>query len=168
MKKVMLFIASMLLATSVSAATMSWVDVEVIDTNNSSTQIAGHQGTHATRGEHVDNIIFNIDEPLSINAVAIEFFDSQLDIASIMLDGLYNFTFSTLGGNVSQWLLGNTLLGAGDHTIALAVNQAVAGGQFNLKINAVSEVPVPAALLLFAPALLGFMGLRRKSQNIVA
>ena len=31
-----------------------------------------------------------------------------------------------------------------------------------------SAVPVPAAVFLFAPALLGFMGLRRKAKNIVA
>mgnify|MGYP003384644027 CR=1 FL=1 len=32
----------------------------------------------------------------------------------------------------------------------------------------VSAVPVPAAAFLFAPALLGFMGLRRKAKNSVA
>ena len=32
----------------------------------------------------------------------------------------------------------------------------------------ISEVPVPAALFLFAPALLGFLGLRRKSALAVA
>tara|TARA_R110001583_G_scaffold171120_4_gene324642 strand:- start:4612 stop:5232 length:621 start_codon:yes stop_codon:yes gene_type:complete len=31
----------------------------------------------------------------------------------------------------------------------------------------VSEVPIPAAAFLFAPALLGFMGLRRKAKNSV-
>lgn len=32
----------------------------------------------------------------------------------------------------------------------------------------VSEVPVPAAAFLFAPALLGFMGFRRKAKNVAA
>ena len=32
----------------------------------------------------------------------------------------------------------------------------------------VSKVPVPAAAFLFAPALLGFLGLRRKAKNLVA
>jgi hypothetical protein len=31
-----------------------------------------------------------------------------------------------------------------------------------------SPVPLPAAAFLFAPALLGFMGLRRKAKNSVA
>jgi hypothetical protein len=32
----------------------------------------------------------------------------------------------------------------------------------------IGEVPIPAAAFLFAPALLGFMGLRRKAKNSVA
>lgn len=35
-------------------------------------------------------------------------------------------------------------------------------------IYEVAAVPVPAAALLFAPALLGFMGLRRKAKNTIA
>ena len=35
-------------------------------------------------------------------------------------------------------------------------------------LSDVSQVPVPAALFMFAPALLGFMGLRRKAKNSVA
>ena len=34
--------------------------------------------------------------------------------------------------------------------------------------SVVSAVPIPAAAFLFAPALLGFMGLRRKAKNTVA
>ncbi|MFW5427275.1 MAG: spondin domain-containing protein [Methylophagaceae bacterium] len=34
-----------------------------------------------------------------------------------------------------------------------------------IEITNVSAVPVPAALFMFAPALLGFMGLRRKTKN---
>jgi hypothetical protein len=35
-------------------------------------------------------------------------------------------------------------------------------------VYSISEVPVPAAAFLFAPALLGFMGLRRKAKKIAA
>ena len=34
--------------------------------------------------------------------------------------------------------------------------------------SAVPEVPVPAALFMFAPALLGFLGLRRKTKTAIA
>jgi hypothetical protein len=33
-------------------------------------------------------------------------------------------------------------------------------------VNVVSAVPVPAAAFLFAPALVGFMALRRRNQKI--
>jgi hypothetical protein len=45
------------------------------------------------------------------------------------------------------------------------------GSQFSevtLSYNNVSAVPIPAAAFLFAPALLGFMGLRRKAKSSVA
>ncbi|HDY84904.1 MAG TPA: hypothetical protein ENH74_04375, partial [Methylophaga sp.] len=38
-------------------------------------------------------------------------------------------------------------------------------GNLEIDISAVSAVPIPAAAFLFAPALLGFMGLRRKSKQ---
>jgi hypothetical protein len=38
-------------------------------------------------------------------------------------------------------------------------------GEFQAYGSTVSAVPVPAAALMFAPALLGFMGLRRKIKN---
>ncbi|HDY85329.1 MAG TPA: hypothetical protein ENH74_06580, partial [Methylophaga sp.] len=55
-----------------------------------------------------------------------------------------------------------------DATVKLFINDSnfkdnVGGMSLN-----VSAVPVPAAALLFAPALLGFMGLRRKAKNILA
>lgn len=40
--------------------------------------------------------------------------------------------------------------------------------QFQIMTSNVSAVPIPAAAFLFAPALLGFMGLRRKAKNTVA
>lgn len=44
------------------------------------------------------------------------------------------------------------------------------GGLSNYRVynSGISEVPVPAAAFLFGPALLGFMGLRRKAKNKVA
>ncbi len=50
------------------------------------------------------------------------------------------------------------------------VSATKGGGLSNYRVydSGLSEVPVPAALLLFAPALLGFMGLRRKATNLVS
>ena len=38
----------------------------------------------------------------------------------------------------------------------------------NISYNQVNAVPVPAALFMFAPALLGFMGFRRRAKNLAA
>jgi hypothetical protein len=57
----------------------------------------------------------------------------------IVLDDVANLSFSVTGGD----------------------NQGVVLDD----ISVVSAVPVPAAAFLFAPALLGFMGLRRKATK---
>jgi len=44
----------------------------------------------------------------------------------------------------------------------------VKGNEFYISSLTVSAVPIPAAAFLFAPALLGFMGLRCKAKNSVA
>lgn len=38
----------------------------------------------------------------------------------------------------------------------------------NITVTSVSEVPIPAAAFMFAPALLGFLGLRRRAKNNAA
>jgi hypothetical protein len=44
------------------------------------------------------------------------------------------------------------------------------GGLSNYRVynSGISEIPIPAAAFMFAPALLGFMGLRRRAKNAVA
>lgn len=48
------------------------------------------------------------------------------------------------------------------------VKDAVTGESITYQIGDVSNVPLPPAVLLFAPALLGFLGLRRKSKLTAA
>ena len=161
MKKVMLLVVGMLFSASSLAATMTWVSAPVIDSDDSSVQISAHEGYAEPEGAHTDYFVFNVDEEMSISAVAIEFFNSQIDIASVTLDDIHSFVFYELPFvDLAQWSLGNTLVEAGDHTIALVVNEAAENAQFDVKVSA---VPIPAALFLFAPALLGFFGLRRKA-----
>ena len=38
----------------------------------------------------------------------------------------------------------------------------------NIRTNEINAVPIPAAAFMFAPALLGFLGLRRRAKNTVA
>lgn len=67
------------------------------------------------------------------------------------------FVPDTGGDNLWQQVAFNI---AGVSTII--INMGGSGAIDNLTYSIPSEVPVPAAALLFAPALLGFMGLRRK------
>ena len=65
-----------------------------------------------------------------------------------------------------RWSTGVWALLAGTYTISgITIDSPFQGGGAALRVDT-SEVPVPAAMFLFAPALLGFMGLRRKAKNI--
>ena len=72
-------------------------------------------------------------------------------------------SFTVVGGtNLAVQVLfsGFTALNAFEMTVPFTTFD-------NMDVS-VSEVPVPAALLMFGPALLGFMGLRRKAKVSVA
>ena len=71
-------------------------------------------------------------------------------------------TFLGVGFNVAAWELsgGMDILAGVVHEIVISVNSVTGPGQLNVQVSA---VPVPAALFLFAAALLGFLGLRRKA-----
>jgi hypothetical protein len=63
------------------------------------------------------------------------------------------FLLNSSFGNIvtAQWLM------VGGNTGAFNID--------NISVNAsIGAVPVPAALFMFAPALLGFLGLRRKTK----
>lgn len=66
------------------------------------------------------------------------------------------------GVNPSNWLAGDISSGPGTYSSGEGYFELVyvRGGNLN-------AVPIPAAAFLFAPALLGFMGLRRKAKNSV-
>jgi hypothetical protein len=102
----------------------------------------------------------------------------------------FTFTDGTTTWNTSTAILGATnlgndfdaalaslqfsslsvLLGAGSYTISGITTLSPfgsGGAAVQLSSVDVSAVPIPAAALLFAPALLGFMGLRRKAKTAV-
>ena len=82
--------------------------------------------------------------------------DDGTDIGSDYDAALASTKFSSL----------SVILGAGSYTISgLTTLSPYDGGAAAAQL---SSVPVPAAAFMFAPALLGFMGLRRKAKNTVA
>ena len=171
MKKVMLFIASMLFAVSanaatLSAATLSWVP----DNADFALSVPGSEiGATETysangKGAHLDVLHFTSNVDTAISSLTTATTASQFSIKSITLDGV---ALSYLGvglGNVAVWSLvgGMHILASIQHEVIVAVSSVTGAGQLNVQV---SSVPVPAALFLFAPALLGFFGLRRKATT---
>ena len=64
--------------------------------------------------------------------------------------------------NMLDYLSTSIILKAG--TIIVGFGDGQGDGDFDDMVLALKPVPVPAALFLFAPALLGFLGLRRKKS----
>ena len=72
---------------------------------------------------------------------------------------------SYLGSNSLTLTLGTIIVGFNDN------GSNIGDGDYDdiiVALQPMSAVPLPAAAFLFAPALLGFMGLRRKARNSVA
>lgn len=112
----------------------------------------------------------------------IEFDESSIDVLAISgiasLGGTLNFDFtgSIIELGSFSFLTFASIIGSFDSIIMPTFSgfnfDVVFGDTFaDLVITTsvvVGEVPVPAALFLFGPALLGFFGLRRKAKNSVA
>lgn len=71
-------------------------------------------------------------------------------------------SLSYLGDNALTLALGTIIVGFNDNGLGLG------DGDFDDIIVALQPVPIPAAAFLFVPALIGFMGLRRRAKNTVA
>jgi len=82
-------------------------------------------------------------------------------------NGFYNSDFDAAFADTNFSSLA-VLLGAGSYQISGSTLLSPFGaGGAAIQLSSVSEVPIPAAALMFAPALLGFLGLRRKAKLAV-
>jgi hypothetical protein len=109
-------------------------------------------------------------------AMVIDFSTSGSDMLNISgtadLAGLLSFNFigDELQAGTFSFLTFASLIGSFDNIYLPGFSgfdfEVIFGDTFaNLVVTqAISEVPVPAAIFLFAPALLGLMGLRRKAR----
>lgn len=109
-------------------------------------------------------------------AMVIDFSTSGSDMLNISgtadLGGLLSFNFigDELQAGTFSFLTFASLIGSFDNIYLPGFSgfdfEVIFGDTFaNLVVTqAISEVPVPAAIFLFAPALLGLMGLRRKAR----
>ena len=160
MKKVMFLIVGLLVSVSVNAATLSWNSVDTSwATYESPELITATKNFNASNDQaYTRTMKFNVaDGPATVNALLVETTDAQFNIKSVSLDG-NSLDFNAVA---SRWNLNSlVVLATGTYDLVIDLNNVAKGGLLNVQI---SQVPVPAALLLFAPALLGFFGLRRKA-----
>ena len=173
MKKAMLFCIALLFSVSANAATLSLSTVgsngatQSIDLNNNSTVLAG--GTVAASGvwESLFDVTTDVDTPVRVEWS----FNPSSSLSSAQL------AFGLITGPGGAYVGAPTIFNiTGDFvfTAFLTAGSYFAVDIFNATSNvlkydlSISAVPVPAALWLFAPALMGFFGLRRQARKAVA
>ena len=151
----MLFIVSMLVAFNVNAAS-------VTITNANSVVSTGDdiftENTIPTASAFTTS--FNIQSIAGATSV----FD--IDFTRGLLPALVNLTSYTFNsatytlGSVSSFSFTSILAAGFNGILTISGLSTLSPTSVNLHV---SSVPVPAALFLFAPALLGFFGLRRRA-----
>lgn len=179
MKKAMLFVVALLFSVGVNAATLSlatnttsdsYVSQEVSSVFNHGNLVIGSgevgEADDASKKWRSGFVLHTDgDTPVRVEWVfnpSVNFEGATLKLAKIADDGftlldpkLYNimgsFSFSAL-------------ITEGDYALEIVDAKS---GILDYSVS-VSAVPVPAALFLFAPALLGFLGLRRKTAVAAA
>jgi len=161
MKKVMFLIVGILLSHGVSAATMNFNGEE-------SNQYSIGIQQYVAASENTQDVEFDFSVTggsIEVgSSTLLEILASDFDVASVRLSGgdiVGSIDYiSDEGAFVETWsLLLPIVLVAGDYVITTIISSTSGG---NLAAN-VSAVPIPAALWLFAPALVGFFGFRRKA-----
>jgi hypothetical protein len=165
MKKVMFIIFAMLFSVSVSAATL---DLDKIDASFDSQEGGGVTGdlsdtvtalgyTTQDDGEYIQDWAISTDAETSI-LVEVNFNPEDTG-TSISLWSGGSILSSAIGGDPMSFIYNGLMTGT-DYFIRVV---GTVNGDLNSYNLTVSNVPVPAALFLFAPALLGLFGLRRKA-----
>lgn len=170
MKKVMLFVVSMLFAVSVNAASLSLTTAGVVNASQSVSSVLNNGPLAIGSGETGGGLwqsFFDVTTDQDTSAVVEWSFNPEHSVIDAFLQvyqhdvGLVD-SFYVTGNFIAQFYF----LAGEIYTIDFL---SVDSGALSYIVS-VSAVPVPAALLLFAPALLGFLGLRRKavSTSVVA
>jgi hypothetical protein len=156
MKKAMLFFVALLFTAGVNAASITISDVSGSNSTfigafpNGGDNATAALGTEGTKFEHSVNVNVDTDAFYRVEWG----FNPAIQLITADLSG----AVAAIG--ISDNFITSVFLAAGDHVFSIAGLTQAGGMTYNLSVAA---VPVPAAAFLFAPALLGFLGLRRKS-----
>lgn len=162
MKKAMLFIVALMFSVGVNAATLTLSKEAVgfasqdVDVSSGSVVLGG--GT-VSEGPGTWFSSFNLKSDTN-TAVKVEWsFNPQANLNfGTLVFGAFGgpYTYIDITGDTSF----TAILTAGVEYVLDIVDATRDVFKYDVSVSA---VPVPAALFLFAPALLGFLGLRRKS-----
>ena len=158
MKKAMLFVVALLFSVSVNAATLSLSEVSSSVASQSADVTSGSvvlgSGTVSTAGTWSSEFALSTDEATPV--VIAWSFNPAITGATLV--------FGTLGDTVSYAITDDfsftAMLTAGTNYILKIIDATSGVVKYDVSVSA---VPVPAALFLFAPALLGCLGMRRKT-----
>lgn len=166
MKKVMLLIVGMLFAASASAATLSLTTAGTSNATQSVSGIVNNGPVAIGSGETTGGSwwsLFDLTTDVDTSAVVEWSFNPESAVSSATLS-IWDNTVLIIQEVVSGDFITSVFLQAG-HTYWVDFT-SVSSTALSYDIS-VSAVPIPAALFLFAPALLGFFGLRRKAAVAV-
>ena len=154
MKKVMLFIVSMLFAVSASAATLNISGGVGAAFPQNGPEVSQNGNSSAALTTFL--VSSDVDTNVAVNVGGFQPF-ANIASMDVSIDGAAAVT-------ITMETVFAAIITAGiDLNIAISNIILNSGANFVNYSVSVSAVPVPAALFLFAPALLGFLGLRRKA-----
>jgi hypothetical protein len=129
-----------------------------LDTHNANNTNSSITQTLATTAGNMYELSFAYSGRISQSA--------ETNAISVFWNGVMIDTVTAIGGATHNWLVYSFLVeGKGNDILTFAANGLADTLGGSLDAVSVSAVPVPAAAFLFAPALLGFMGLRRKAAK---
>ena len=169
MKKAMLFFVALLFSVSVSAATLNLTTqssanaTQFVSTISNNGPLAiGTGETPGTSWNSLFNLVSDVDTTVKVEWAFNP--NDHVGLAKLGFGLASNWSATSLGLGFYQDVTGgfsatfNILAG-----VLYAVDFTTVTSDALSYSMSVSDVPVPAALFLFAPALLGFLGLRRKA-----
>ncbi|WP_417535611.1 hypothetical protein [Methylophaga sp.] len=158
MKKAMLFVVALFFSISVNAATLSLSAAgsagasQSVDLSDNSVVLAG--GTVSKAGDW--NSAFTLSTDVDTPVVIEWSFNPAITAATLV----FGAVGSTVSYAITEDFSFTAVLVTGVDYVLSIVDATSGAVKYDVSVSA---VPLPAALFLFAPALLGFLSLRKKS-----
>ena len=163
MKKVMFLLIGLMFSVSVNAASLTLTDLDGSFTADGGSIVNnGSDAVHVNSGTLNTSFIHNISATNTGSQTFRLWLDGTassstfISAFSVLVNGVETAVLTAPSYTVGVY---NSLLLAAGETVNLIISGTFDTASYGLT----AQTPIPAALFLLAPALLGFFGLRRKS-----